>query len=190
MTIAYEAMLFAKKAHEGQKRKYTGNPYFDHCCEVAGIVSTVASGATVGGSNGAGGGCASSAGSDMIATAFLHDVMEDCDVRYDDVRRRFGGTIAYGVFMLSDLEEGNRKQRKEKSRARVSSARGWVQTIKCADLISNTSSIIEHDPKFAGVYLQEKASLLDVMTRADVRLLTIAHQQVQDGLMKINGPVV
>ena len=178
MTIAYEAMLFAKKAHEGQKRKYTGNPYFDHCCEVAGIVSTVAANSV------------DYVRNDMIATAFLHDVMEDCDVSYDDVRRRFGGTIAYGVFMLSDLEEGNRKQRKEKSRARVSSARGWVQAIKCADLISNTSSIVEHDPKFAGVYLQEKASLLEVMTRADVRLLTIAHQQVQDGLMKINGPVV
>jgi hypothetical protein len=30
--IAYRAMELAKACHEGQKRKYTGNPYSDHLC--------------------------------------------------------------------------------------------------------------------------------------------------------------
>ena len=35
--------------------------------------------------------------------------------------------------------------------------------IKAADLISNSKSIAEHDPKFAKVYFEEKRALLDVM---------------------------
>jgi hypothetical protein len=50
-------------------------------------------------------------------------------------------------------------------------------TIKCADLISNTSSIVKHDPKFAEVYLEEKRLLLDVLTKADPWLVEIARKQ-------------
>ena len=41
ITLAFEAMLFARTSHAGQVRKYTGNPYTDHLAEVAGIVATV-----------------------------------------------------------------------------------------------------------------------------------------------------
>ncbi|HCP79386.1 MAG TPA: guanosine polyphosphate pyrophosphohydrolase, partial [Pusillimonas sp.] len=53
---------------------------------------------------------------------------------------------------------------------------GWVQTIKCADLISNTGSIVQFDPDFAKVYLEEKRLLLGVLTKADRRLWTIANE--------------
>lgn len=36
MNIVFEAMLFAAEVHKDQKRKFTGNPYFDHLSEVAG----------------------------------------------------------------------------------------------------------------------------------------------------------
>ena len=76
--------------------------------------------------------------------------------------------------LLSDIEEGNRATRKRLSRERLGSAPGWVQTIKCADLISNTASIVQFDPPFARVYLEEKHLLLKVMTQADPRLWDIA----------------
>jgi hypothetical protein len=44
-----------------------------------------------------------------------------------------------------------------------------VQSIKCADLISNTSTIVKHDPGFAKVYLPEKKAILEV------EVLTKAH---------------
>jgi hypothetical protein len=50
-----------------------------------------------------------------------------------------------------------------------------VQTIKCADIISNTSSIVMHDPAFARVYLEEKRLLLERLTEADPRLLALAR---------------
>jgi hypothetical protein len=61
------------------------------------------------------------------------------------------------------------------SRARLGAAPYWVQTIKCADIISNTSSIVMHDPAFARVYLEEKRLLLERLTEADPRLLALAR---------------
>ena len=161
MGIASDAMVFARKVHAEQKRKYTGNPYFDHLAEVAGIISTVAS---------------QYAWPDhVIATAWLHDCVEDHQVEWRILHNIFGIQVADGVFLLSDREtEGNRATRKAASIERLSKAPAWVQSIKCADLISNTSSIVLHDPKFAVTYLEEKRLLLDVLTKADPRLLAMA----------------
>ncbi|NIG77876.1 bifunctional (p)ppGpp synthetase/guanosine-3',5'-bis(diphosphate) 3'-pyrophosphohydrolase [Klebsiella sp. Ap-873] len=155
-------MKFAMDKHKGQRRKYTNNPYTDHLAEVAGIVSSVLLHDTV------------------IACAWLHDVVEDQGVTAVELRREFGVSVSRGVMALSDLEEGNRAERKKLSRERLAKAPSWVQTIKVADLISNTSSIVEHDPKFAVTYLEEKRLLLDVLTEADPRLLAIAREQVGD----------
>lgn len=172
--LAYRAMVFARKAHSNQARKYTGNPYADHLAEVAGITSTVAP----------------AFGRDpeiMISVAWLHDYIEDINPQdggnwgYYDLEQEFGEVVANGVLLLSDLERGNRAERKALSRARLANAPGWVQTIKAADLISNTSSIVMHDPKFAVTYLEEKRLLLDVLTKADPRLLSIARAAAEIG---------
>jgi guanosine-3',5'-bis(diphosphate) 3'-pyrophosphohydrolase len=159
MSISYEAMIFARQVHKDQKRKYTGNPYSDHLAEVAGIVSTVLN------------------DEKAIAVAWLHDCVEDQGVSLDFIDEVFGFDVAVGVSGLSDMEQGNRAERKAASRARLSACSGWIQTIKCADLISNTSSIVMHDPKFAVVYLEEKRLLLEVLTKADPRLLSMARLQ-------------
>ena len=162
MTLAFKAMQFAREVHKNQVRKYTGNPYTDHLAEVAGIVSTVR------------------AEKEVIATAWLHDCIEDQGCTRDQIAELFGEIVASGVYLLSDLEDGNRKERKAASRRRFSAAPDWVQTIKVADLISNTSSIVKHDPKFAEVYLEEKRLLLDVLTKADKGLLEIARSQIKE----------
>jgi GTP diphosphokinase / guanosine-3',5'-bis(diphosphate) 3'-diphosphatase len=163
---AHDAMIFAKEAHKNQLRKYTGNPYADHLAEVAGIAA-----------------CAYQFVihvrlEDFIATCWLHDSVEDTNVTIPDIFYRFGPVVATGVSWLSDLEKGNRAERKRASRERLSRAPGWVQTIKCADLISNTSSIVAHDPKFAVTYLEEKRLLLDVLNNADADLATYAYHLV------------
>lgn len=165
--LAFRAMQFAREKHADQRRKYTNNPYVDHLAEVAGIVSTV---------------------SDdhpdhlvTLATAWLHDCVEDQEVQVDELKRLFGVPVACGVLLLSDLEQGNRAERKAASRRRLAEAPGWVQDIKVADLISNTSSIVMHDPKFAVVYLEEKRLLLDVLTLANPDLLAIARRAAEIG---------
>lgn len=162
MTLAYDAMVFAREIHKNQVRKYTGNPYSDHLAEVAGIVAAIYTDRSV------------------IAVAWLHDCIEDHNVSLTTLVNKFGVTVATGVRLLSDLETGNRALRKQWTCERLAQSPAWVQDIKCADLISNTSSIVQHDPDFAIVYLKEKKNLLDAMTKADRRLWDIAYNQIKE----------
>jgi len=159
-SLAFRAMQFAINAHNGQERKYTGEPYYYHMAEVVGILQLL------------------NPSDHLVAIAWLHDVIEDQGITYEELKKEFGSFVADGVLMLSDLEEGNRATRKAASRERLSKAPHWIQTIKVADLISNTSSIVERDPEFAVLYLEEKRELLKVLTLADPRLTAIAWKQV------------
>lgn len=166
MSIAYEAMIFARECHKNQRRKYTNNPYFEHLAEVVGISMAVFDGDS------------GVTRDEWQAIGWLHDCMEDCGITFYELNKKFGYIVARGVELLSDLEEGNREIRKRLSRERLADSSSVVQTIKVADLISNTSSIVSCDPKFAKVYLEEKRLLLDVLTKADERLVAIAREQL------------
>lgn len=166
MSLAFAAMTLARELHKDQRRKYTGNPYADHLAEVAGIAMSV------------GWRSPQIHPDKFMAVCWLHDSIEDQGVEKSTIRDMFGQEVCDGVWWLSDLEQGARHQRKAASRDRLADAPPWVQDIKVADLISNTASIVEHDPKFAVVYLEEKRLLLDVLTKADPRLVAIARKQV------------
>lgn len=159
------AIAIAVEAHDGQVRKYTGQPYIVHPTAVAEIVRSV------------------SHTEAMLCGAYLHDVVEDTDVTLNDLRRALGQEIADLVSWLTDVsrpEDGNRATRKRIDRDHSASAPAEAQTIKVADLIDNTLSIVAHDPGFAVTYMREKRLLLDVLTKADPTLLEIAERQVRD----------
>jgi (p)ppGpp synthase/HD superfamily hydrolase len=159
------ARLFATAAHAavGQLRKYTHEPYIVHPAEVAKIVKTVDHTEA------------------MIAAAWLHDTVEDTGVSIELIRAEFGSEVSDLVGWLTDVsrpDHGNRAARKAVDRAHTAAAPAEAQTIKLCDLISNTRSIVAHDPEFARVYLSEKRALLEVMTKGDPTLLARAHQQI------------
>ena len=163
----YKAMMFARDKHKDQKRKYTNDPYFIHLAEVAALVETCTLGHEV-------------EPKVMIATAWLHDVIEDQNVTHQELVRDFGDQVADGVLLLSDLETGNRTTRKQLARDRLSKAPEWVQTIKIADLCSNAPSIITHDPKFANTYVKEAKAYLDVFQMADYGVWRILNSILKD----------
>lgn len=153
-------------AHTDQKRKYTGEPYVTHCFEVADYV------ARYGGTP------------EMIAAAILHDTVEDTANTIEDIEREFGTTVAEYVGWLTDVskpEDGNRAARKRLDREHIARAPAEAQTIKLADLISNTRSIVAHDPGFARTYLAEKALLMGVLAKGDNRLYRIATNYLEEG---------
>jgi (p)ppGpp synthase/HD superfamily hydrolase len=165
MDVIEKARIFATAAHAAvaQLRKYTNEPYIVHPTEVVGIVKTVPHTPA------------------MLAAAYLHDVVEDTGVTLETVRAEFGDEVADLVGWLTDVsrpDHGNRAARKAVDRAHTASAPASAQTVKVADIISNTRSIMEHDEKFAVTYLAEKRLLLDVMTRADSTLLARARAQI------------
>lgn len=153
------AKHFAREAHLGQRRKYTGNDYIEHPEMVAYLV------ASVGGSE------------QMIAAAWLHDVVEDTKYTLFDLHI-FGPIVMSYVDELTDktkLEDGNRKFRKNQEKLRIAKISDNGKTIKLADLIDNSVSIISHDTTgFKSIYLQEKRELLEVLKCGNSTLWTAA----------------
>ena len=167
--VVEKARIFAVAAHSAVKqvRKYTNEPYWVHPQEVADIVAGVP-GSTP----------------DMVAAAWLHDVIEDTGCTYTDIHMAFGADIATLVGWLTDVskpEDGNRAHRKAMDREHSAAAPAEAQTVKLADLISNSRSIMAHDPAFAKTYLEEKRLLLAVMTKGDRDLHALAASYVGTG---------
>lgn len=161
------ARVFATAAHAavGQVRKYTGEPYIEHPREVAGLVAM-----------------ATGDDPELVAAAWLHDVVEDTQVSLADVEREFGATVRHLVAGLTDVsrpEDGNRTARKGIDREHTAAQSPGCKTVKLADLISNTRSIVQHDPEFARVYVREKLLLLEVLGDGHPILLAQARDQVQ-----------
>ena len=166
MDLVHKAQVFAIAAHSAVKqvRKYTGEPYFVHPAEVARIVAEVP-GSTA----------------EMVAAAWLHDTVEDTGVTSNDIHMNFGPEVAVLVGWLTDVskpEDGNRAVRKAIDREHTAAAPAEAQTIKLADLISNSKSIMQYDPEFAKTYLAEKRLMLDVMTKGDPGLHAMAASYV------------
>lgn len=173
MTLAEKAYLVAKTAHAavGQKRKYTGEDYIHHPVEVASILRKA-------GYN----------SEEVQAAALLHDLVEDTELTLDFIVEEFGTTVASLVEGLTDVskaEDGNRATRKAIDREHIAKQSSMCKTIKLADIISNSKSILEHDWEFARVYLKEKMALLRVLEDGDVRLWEEAYEIVQNGLEQL-----
>jgi (p)ppGpp synthase/HD superfamily hydrolase len=161
--LEQRALEFATLAHFGQSRKYTGEPYIVHPVAVAEIVRGVRH------------------TPEMIAAAYLHDVVEDCGIPHQKIESVFGPDVANFVYWLTDISkpwDGNRSARKNMDRNHIERAPAEAQTIKLADLIDNTKSIKERDPDFWKVYRLEKIALLDVIDRGDPELMARARALV------------
>jgi len=81
---------------------------------------------------------------------------------------------------ISKIEDGNRKIRKQKYLEYTRQASTRAKTVKLVDLIDNSHSITEFDPKFAKVYMKEKEKLLNVLKEGDSALYSIARKIVDD----------
>jgi GTP pyrophosphokinase len=82
------AYVYAMRAH-GKQFRASGDPYFAHPLEVAGILTELKLDVPT------------------IVTALLHDTIEDTDATYEDIAEKFGKEIADlvdGVTKLSKLE--------------------------------------------------------------------------------------
>lgn len=166
------AAAFAAGAHAGvgQVRKYTNEPYIVHPHEVAMIVSLRP--------------CTP----EMLQAAYLHDVCEDTAVTFQEIEQLFGTTVrqyVQGLTHASVPADGNRAKRKEIDRLFLAKQCREVQTIKLADLISNTASIVKHDKKFAEMYLPEKYELLLALHKGDEELQKAAWLTLNAALKEL-----
>lgn len=143
-----KAMKFAAKKHKDQKRKYTGEPYYNHCVSVYTSVKNFTNNENV------------------ICAALLHDTIEDTETTYIDLGIEFGAEVAKYVEELTDVYTResypnlNRKERKFLEACRLKDISIEAKLIKYFDLMDNTITIIKYDSKFAETYLKEKQFIL------------------------------
>jgi (p)ppGpp synthase/HD superfamily hydrolase len=165
MSQIFKSLDFAVTAHEGQKRKYTKEPYIVHPINVCAIVASVVK------------------DDDMFSAALLHDVVEDTEITLEDIGNEFGFDVAGLVSSLTDIskpEDGNRAKRKAMDMRWISSRCEKSKTIKLADLIDNSETIVKYDPGFAKVYMSEKRDLLEVLKEGNQVLYQRASRIVDD----------
>jgi (p)ppGpp synthase/HD superfamily hydrolase len=171
--IVQKALGFATKAHGEQKRKYTGEPYINHPVAVMNILKDLGFHESV------------------LCAALLHDVVEDTPVKIQEIEEAFGPVITRMVLDLTDVYTAEsfpnirRKERKMLECYRILKIGGNAKSIKLADLIDNSISILEHDPGFAKVYIKEKEELLFVLDGGDQRLMQMAVKSMLEAKKKL-----
>ena len=149
--------------HGDQKRKYTNEPYIHHPTEVAVTLHWA--------------GCSRN----EVAAGFLHDVKEDCGISHEILLDEFNEEIARIVDEVTDRSrpsDGNRAVRKEIDRKWIARASPGGKSVKLCDILSNTRSIVEHDKKFALVYLREKNLLLPCLAGGNENLFLLVEDQL------------
>jgi len=172
---------FAAKAHEGQQRKYTPDPYIVHPVRVMEMCRLYNPELSV------------------LAAALLHDVLEDTAVE-EEALQQFLKTVMEepdatrtialvaeltDIYTKAHYPKWNRKKRKLKEADRIEKTSGESQTIKYADIIDNCQEIVDHDPEFANRFLRECRDLLKRMPKGHPDLYQKAISTVNTCLKKL-----
>lgn len=140
---------FARHAHSGQTRMRadgTTEPYAEHCARVASAVGCLCD------------------DPEMVAAAWLHDTIEDCQVTWPELRNTFGRDVAALVVELTDIygpaEGWNRAGRKTQEAKRLGTCSWRARLIKLCDVADNAHDIEGLGGEFAEVWRAEKAMLV------------------------------
>jgi len=133
-TLVKKAYKLAKDAHEGQKRK-SGEPYIIHPIEVAIILANL------------------EMDRETIAAGILHDIIEDTDYGYNDIKEMFSEEVANlvdGVTKLRRYAEQRQDSGKSKEEEQAENFRKMflamandirVVIIKIADRLHNLRTL-------------------------------------------------
>jgi (p)ppGpp synthase/HD superfamily hydrolase len=126
-----EALGYAAKLHQFQRRKGKGQPYVGHLLGVAAIVIQ------------------HGGGEDQVIAALLHDAVEDQGglPRLDEIREKFGAEVARIVDGCTDSYEarGEKRDWAERKRAYIARVAGElpdVRLVSAADKLANAREIL------------------------------------------------
>ena len=126
-----EAFLYAKKGHQGQKRK-SGEEYITHPLHVAIYLAEL------------------NFDIETIKAALLHDLVEDTDITYQDIKKTFGKEVADlvdGVTKLDKIKYNSREEAKADAIRKMVIAMSKdirVLILKLADRLHNIETIEFH----------------------------------------------
>lgn len=166
----YRALQFALHFHRDQQRQYLKHPYIMHPLEVGEILEGF------------------HASAEMVAAAYLHDVVKDCGVPMDRIESMFGSEIAgyvSGFITISVKADGNFQARSEIDRQYMAHQSAEVKTMKLADILSDLRSfqynLQDKDcASFYRLYREEIKLLLEVLQEGDKPLMLAVMDKLKE----------
>ena len=167
--LILRAARLAAIAHNGQKRKWAhfDDSYVSHPMRVAGLVAL-----------------SSRATPEMVAAAWVHDVLEDTKLIAQDISDACGDKVLELVWELtnasfdSTMKDKPRAERKAADRRKIAGASWEARFIKLADRIDNLRDMNESKAPadFAELYKKESKFLLEVLRGTD----TVLEKQLEN----------
>lgn len=128
------ALLVAEKAHATQQ--YDIYPYIFHIKQVVNVAVELGFDETI------------------VVASVLHDILEDTDLSYNDIKKAFGEEVAEIVYCVTDELGRNRKERKEKTYPKIKG--NWKATVvKICDRISNMRHSKLYNKRLFDMYKKE-----------------------------------
>lgn len=123
--IWLKAASYAARAHDGQLRKDKKTPFVAHPFRVAMVLRDRY-------------GCDDEV---AIATALLHDTIEDTRTDYDDINKRFGSDVADCTAAMTKNMFLHESEREPEYDARLRGAPWQARIVKLADVYDNANDI-------------------------------------------------
>jgi GTP pyrophosphokinase len=99
---------------------------------------------------------------ELIASAYLHDTIEDTAVSYQDIKKEFGKDIAEIVFCVTDELGRNRRERHEKTYVKTKTNEKAV-ILKLADRIANSTFSNKQGGDKLDMYKKEQAYFKEIL---------------------------
>lgn len=165
-----KALDFAKEKHEGQTRD-EGVPYFEH---IKGIMEILVKEANT-------------TEDEVLTVAALHDILEDTDCTYEELREKFGARVADCVKLLTwNWKDGQTFEDYAKSIFENQDFK-YARKIKLADRLHNLRSLpktkndekiqrkIEETEKYILIYDKQAPKIL--MDKIKEQLTTLKEMQ-------------
>jgi len=124
--IWQQACSFAARAHRNQLRRDGRTPYYTHVVRVAFTVALVFK-------------CTDET---AIATALLHDTIEDTTTDYDDISERFGDDVAVCVAALTKNMALPEQERERVYDEKLTDSPWQAKLVKLADSFDNLHDVV------------------------------------------------
>lgn len=167
-SLVTRAASFAARAHEHQKRRDGRTPYFAHCARVALIIRDC--------------GCEDER---VIASAFLHDAIEDTTCDCDELASEFGDEVAGIVAAMTKNMILREAEREAEYDARLAAGPWQARLIKLADQIDNLRDCIGDGAPTAKTLAKCERAL--ALTARDAHAPIKAARETLNELMRSAG---
>ena len=130
--LLIDALAFAALKHRDQRRKDPeASPYINHPISLARVLSIEAG----------------LFDAKMLAAAVLHDTLEDTQTTFEELRERFGKTVATVVREVSDDRTLLKAERKRLQIEHAAHLTRRARLVKLADKICNVRDVASNPPR-------------------------------------------